>query len=130
MALLEREGPDPVPLPILRTLIPVERDPCLPWGGETGPRSPALGWLPPTQPRPLPSAQPSPRSRPALEIANTVWNKVLTLTRYPVLILHFYEYSTDFSALKNSFRSEAMSAPVAPTLTAIFETDMALKEPE
>lgn len=72
---------------------------------------------------------------PVSQITNMVWNEVLTLTQYPVLRLHFYEYSTDFSTLKNSFRSEATfsiqatSTSVAPTLTAIFETDMALKEP-
>jgi hypothetical protein len=63
-----------------------------------------------------------------------LWKEVLTLTWYPGFILHFYEYSTGFSTLKKSFHSkatlniQAISTSVAPTLTAIFETDMALKE--
>lgn len=77
--------------------------------------------------------QPVPEE-PVLQTANMVWNKVLTLTWYLVLILRFYEYSTNFSTPKKSFRSKAtfniqtISTSVAPTPTAIFETDMALKE--
>lgn len=68
-----------------------------PWGREPPTHSPDSGHAVihlPSHPQPG-------LEEPVLQIANTVWNKVLTLTRYPVLILHFYEYSTDFSTLKN-----------------------------
>lgn len=62
-----------------------------------------------------------------IQIANTVWNKVSTPTRHPVS----YYISMNIpptAQLRKSFRSQAISTSAAPTLTAIFEIDMALWE--